>query len=504
MNNKIEEAISYLDSKNIIKRKNLGFVITEKDLINKLLLEKINGDIIKNIIGRFFDKKIITDEEINILSNIQKTKYGFLSNENYYIPLNLYYNNNIFKKIMQKLKQKVFKDIVIISSYDLSKINSIYEKSIINAKNENNNIIIYSLKQFIQQMIDNKISKLLIDTRKEEILFNYETYSVKHNSNIFYNVNTDQIIKLIKNEITNEYGFIKSRKNYKLEISEISSSTVELSLYDYFNEISGIKDLDNFNDIKPLILNSSGLFLFSEKNNYGYYYQVLDIITENFSKKVLSIDESKRINKATKNINIKDSDVHLDSSIINDFDVLMIENINSIDIKVFKMINLFIANGKKVIIFVNSNDAINSLSNIIYNYQELEKDIVAEYLNGIFHVTRIPKLCEHCKIPKVLINIENVREHYKDIINKYDKKTIIFIRNEDGCRHCKKGYSGHVDVEQYIRKTQVLNQGVTKFNIRNLKEGLTAENNYRKIEDRVEDLIMKEKIVSIYDIKSKI
>lgn len=498
----IEEAIDYLHEKNIIKREELSFVREEKDLILTLLDKNINQDIIKSIIDKFFSKKTYHNELIkdNI---IYKTSYGFLISDDYYIPLDIYYSNNIFNKISNKYKSKLFKNIIIISNTDYLDIFKKYSIQNEKYKNENKNIIIYTIKEIIQNMINNKINKVLIDTRKTEIYYNYITFSKKVENNIFLNLKTDNIIKIIKNDITDENSFFKDIKNYKIRYNKISDSTIEISVYNYNLKSNILKKLSNFKEIKLEILKSSGLFIFSEKYNYGYFYEILDLLSVDLDKKILSIDENNRFNFATKNINLS-GEVGINRDIINDFDILIIENLNLLNKDYFEIVNLFLANGKKVIFFMTSKDAINSLSNLIYNYPLLEKDIISEYINGIFHVTRVPVLCEHCKIKKHLIEIDNVRDQYKDILEKNDKKTEVYIRNHEGCPHCIDGYSTHYDIEQFVRKSQILSSGINSFNIQDLKEQLTSEGNYENIENKFIDLIIKQKITSIYDLKTKL
>lgn len=502
---KINKAVEFLSEKKILKKSDVGYIKREGDLVNFLIRSGINQDIIKNILRDYFDREFLTPAEINNFSSIYKSNYGFLINGIYYVKMTTYYSSNIIKKLNKLYKGVLFDSIEIISESDYKKIDEKYNQIAIDVKNKNLNIINTSLMELFNEIMQSSFSRVFIDTRMDCYIKYYESFSDKKMTDVFSNLDIG-VIKDIIDEMLDEHGFYKNNKKYKIYYRIISETSIEIEMVDYYKKDDELKKLDSFNDIYNGINNISGLFIFSQKEQYNYFYEILNLLTVNDNKRILVLSEDKKQNTATKNINISDINnlKDVDEEIIRDFDVLMIENTNFLNKETFNTINLFLSNSKKVVLFITSKDAINSLASIIYNYPELKRDILIEYLNGIFHISKLPKLCNNCKKEIKLINVDNVRNDYPDLLAKYDKKEPVFIRNYDGCLHCNHGYDGSVGIEQFVKKTGVLISNILNFDITNIKNQLSAENNYRSINDKAESIVMKEKIISIYDVKNKL
>ena len=505
MKDNINKAIAFLNEKNIIKKDEVDFIKKEGELVKYLISSGINQDIIKNILRDYFGRTFLKPDEIDSFEGIYKANFGFLIENNYYVKMETYYSSNIIKKINSNYSGVLFDKIRIISESDYERIENRYNEISIDVKNRNLNIINTTFMEMFNDMMNSDYKKVFVDNRNNFFMKYYDSFTEKELSETFSNVSVDVMISVL-DEMVDEKSFYKNNEHYKIFYRKVSDTAIEVEISPYYKKERNVKEFDNYKDIISNVSNLSGLFIFSQKEQYNYFYEVLDTLTNESEKRVLVLSEGKRKTTATKNIDIENIEQikEIDEDIIRDFDLLMIENTNFLKSDTFKTINLFLSNSKKVVLFVTSKDAINSLGNVIYNYPEIHRDILTEYLNGIFHVSQLPKLCEHCKKPIKLIDVENIRDDYPDLLTKYDRKEIIYLRNNKGCTKCNHGYDGNVQLEQFIRKTGVLVSNILDFNITTIKNQLSAENNYRSIEDKAEDFVMKEKVLSIRDVQNRL
>lgn len=505
---KIEKILDNLHNKNLINKKDASLINNNYDFYKYLKSKDLSEDIMLSILSEHFWFKRFNGD-VSDSQNIIKTNYGFIVNNKYLIEPKYYFSNIIKKilKINKEQKNKYFSDFELISENDFRKIEYYYKKSATKINSDRKITIKMNLQNLINTLIDNKIEKVTINTKENFVYFNHETFDIKNYNFNFSNLSNKSILDVL-NDLQEEV-FYKQNLDYKINTAVISENLIELNLSNYYKKENNLSKLENINDLKTGLEKDAGLVIFSQKSNYSYYYETLDYLMSKSNKKVISFDRNFKENKASKNVDLNNQDEinNIDNKkIIIDFDVVFIEDINLINNNILNLVNQFLSNGKKVILFINSKDAINSIANIIYNYPELKKDILAEYINIVFHVTKLPKLCSNCKRSMKLLDVENVKEDFKDIYEKVDGNTEISIRNENGCYKCIAGYEDSISLEQVIKNTNNFSKSVSNFDIKKTKDDLSSdtENNYISVEKKVETPLLKSKVISIYDIKTKI
>tara|TARA_B100000700_G_scaffold267699_1_gene307843 strand:+ start:118289 stop:119812 length:1524 start_codon:yes stop_codon:yes gene_type:complete len=503
-----QKILDILHNKSLINKKDASIIKSDYEFYNYLKSKNLSEDIILSILSEHFNYERL-ENDINEKIDIIKTNYGFIINKNYYIEPK-YYFSNIIMKVLKKndeLNKKYFSNFKLISENEYRKIDYFYKKRSYNINSKKKINIKMKLQNLINDLINNNIQRASINTKQDFVYFNHETFEIKNYNYNFLNILNESIINAL-NELK-EDDFYKQNLDYKINIEEISKSLIEITISNYYKKEKTLNKLQNVNDLKTNLEKDSGLVIFSQKYNYSYYYEILDYLISKNNKKVISFDRGLKENGASKNVNLYNSEEinAIDNKkIIIDFDAVFIEDINLVNNNLLNLINQFLSNGKKVVLFINSKDAINSIANIIYNYPELKKDILAEYINLVFHVTKLPKLCNNCKRKIKLIEVENVKEDFKDIYERVDGNIDIYLRNENGCYNCISGYDDSVALEQIIKNTNNFSKSISNFDIKRTKDELSSdpENNYIAIEKKVEVPLLKSKNISIYDIKTKI
>lgn len=90
----------------------------------------------------------------------------------------------------------------------------------------------------------------------------------------------------------------------------------------------------------------------------------------------------------------------------------------------------------------------------------VSRDVISsgQFLNGLIYQKRLPKLCEHCKIPAAKENNESLKERLS--LLKTDLSGVHF-RSTNGCNHCgNRGVSGSIVCMEIIRPNKAMRQRV--------------------------------------------
>lgn len=498
MNKNIKDSILFLKDKSV-EVDYLNVNLNNSSLfIKNLIKENVNENILRYILENFFEKEFVNLSEMDF-KNLDKTNFGFIYDGAYVINFLEYYSSNIFKKIQKNHKGKLFDKIIFMNSRQQNSLNQEF-KTISKEKNNKNNYKIESeMISLLDYGIRKDIKSFFIDVRKEEIEVNFGYFKKKMDWSNFINLDLDQLVKTLDN--LTDGGFYRVDKTKKIKYEKTSENSIYIKIYDYLENKDKIFGTQYGIDFMSIIESNSGTFIFSQDLDYDYYYDVLNYIEEKEDQRVLSFSENLKSNMATKNVT-KSEDVDLTG--LSHFDFIMVEDLSFLNNNIFKAINSFASIGKKVIIFTKSKDAINSLSNIIYNFPEINKDILSANIGGIYHISKVPLLCPNCNKKSKLLYADGVREKYPDLLTKYSKKEIIKLRNKKGCENCNSGYLGFDTIEQIVRRSVTLSKGINNFNGPQLKDELSSEANYTTIFEKIELLVLKDKTVSIYDIKDKI
>lgn len=111
--------------------------------------------------------------------------------------------------------------------------------------------------------------------------------------------------------------------------------------------------------------------------------------------------------------------------------------------------------GQLVVTTLHISDSF-EIYNSLKNMYKVEPEKIKDILYLSYNQTLIPKLCDKCKIEvknfvysEEMLNIAKIR--FQGDLEKFSKPLgRVFVRNEDGCTECIKGYKGRTPVYDYF------------------------------------------------------
>ena len=433
--------------------KNIHYPSSKKFFIQYLINHNVNENIIYKKISKEFEFENLSLLDID-LEEVIVNDLGLLYKDTFYF-LNPFFNVN--KNIYDKNKELlIFKNIGLIKPEDFSYIN---EK--LNEVEDNEDGAQYFLNNIIYKAINSNVFNITIDIDQDikdsDILFNYK--------NNVYQIEEKYQYKNIP-DISGIESF--NNKKYYIDLKKIESGNnkilyfINISKYDNVKSIIEIETKYG-NKIKEMLGYSNGLFILSQKNDYGLYYSILKNIVDSTNKKIFSFEEkiTTKVDGVFQTEKIEDFDVNL-------FDVVFVK-----DIKGKLQIDLIknaLQLGKLVITSTIAQDSLLALSSFITNFN-LDKSLLAEKLIGIYHTTLLPRVCSVCsdtyEIKKSPIIKEDKFKPYKMGIKP---EAPVKKANHKGCSNCNHGYEDGVFVSELLDNDKDVSQQIeNEFNIRELR-----------------------------------
>lgn len=483
--NKYQDIITELIDENFINvDEAIYYPSSSKFFINYLISHNVNENIIYNKISKEFNIELFSFNNVEI-KDVIITDIGIQVGEAFYFT-NPFFNVN--KNINEKNKDLlIFKKNGIIKPRDYNQI-----KNILKEDNINNNGNDYFLNNIIYKAINKKCFKIVINMTEEE-------------SSIYYNFNNN-VYKIEESykykEVPNISGLQKfNSKDYYIDIEEVKNSDnetmcfINISEYDDVREIFDV-ELKYNEKIEEMLSYSNGLFVLSQKNDYGLYYSFLKNVAKSKSKKIFSYE-----NKITTKINNVFQTNNIDESIsnINLFDVIFIK-----DIKNEEHVNLIkksLQLGKLVIVSTISQDSLLALSSFISNFN-LDKNLLAEKLIGVYHTTLLPQVCQICSEHYPIKQSKIIKEEkFKSYQMGIKPESTIRKVNPKGCSNCNNGYEKGVFISELLDNDKDVSRQIENiFNIRelrNLKQSKRWDTIYLYAR-----LLVEKNIITLEDVKN--
>lgn len=484
--NKYQNIVTELINENFISiDENIHYPSSSKFFINYLISHNINENIIYNKISKEFDIELFDINKIDI-NDIILTDIGVQVKDVFYF-INPFFNVN--KNINEKNKNLlIFNKNGIIKPKDYNEIKQILKEESINNEGAD-----YFLNNIIYKAINSNCSKLIINIEEDE------------KSSIYYNFNNNvyKIEESYKYKDVPDISGVRSfnGKDYYIDIEKVKNSDNNVIYFinvSDFNNVSKIVDIDSkYGDkIEEMLGYSNGLFVLSQKNDYGLYYSFLKNIAENKNKKIFSYEEkiTTKVNSVFQTNNLEDSIEN-----INLFDVIFIK-----DIKNNSHINLIkksLQLGKLVIVSTISQDSLLALSSFISNF-DLDKNLLAEKLIGVYHTTLLPKVCNVCSETYPIKQSNIIKEDkFRSYQMGIKPDTTIRRVNHKGCSNCNNGYEKGVYVSELLDNDKDVSKQIENvFNIRelrNLKQSKRWDTIYLYAR-----LLVEKNVITIEDVKN--
>jgi hypothetical protein len=426
---------------------------SRKFFIKYLINQNINENIIYKKISKEFDFIFFNEDEINqedyIINDI-----GLLYNDTFYF-LNPFFNIN--KNIYNKNKELlIFKNIGIIKPEDYIKIS---EKN--NFIEECENGAKYFLNNLIYRAVKQNVFNITIDINKDnsesDIFFNF------HN-NVF------KIKEKFKHSKMPEISGIEifDEISYFIDVKEVNDAEnktiyfISISKYEYTQSILEIEKKYG-EKINEMLGVSNGLFILSQKNDYGIYYSILKNIANNTNKQIFSYEKkiTTKVEGVFQTVNSHEKGIEL-------FDVVFVKDVS--DNSQIELIKSALQLGKLVVTSTISQDSLLALSSFINNFS-LDKNLLAEKLIAVYHTTLLPKVCSFCSFSYPIKESKIIKEDkFKPYKMGIKPDTIIKRKNEKGCSNCNHGYEGGVFISELLDNDKDVSRQIESiFNIRELR-----------------------------------
>mgnify|MGYP000111974150 FL=1 len=485
--NKYQNIVTELINENFINiEDNINYPSSSKFFINYLFSHNINENIIYNKISKEFDIELFDIDKLEI-QDVILTDIGIQVKDVFYF-VNPFFNVN--KKINESNKSLlIFNKNGIIKSKDYEYIKEALKKESIN--NEGSD---YFLNNIIYKAINKNCFKLIINIEKEK------------SSSIYYNFNNNvyRIEEVYKYKDVPDISGVRNfnGRDYYIDIEKVENSDKNNVIYfinvSDFNNVNKIVDIDSKygEKIEEMLGYSNGLFILSQKNDYGLYYSFLKNIAESKNKKIFSYEE--KITTKISNV-FQTNDLENSIKNINLFDVIFIKDIKNNNHVNF--IKQALQLGKLVIVSTISQDSLLALSSFISNF-DLDKNLLAEKLIGVYHTTLLPKVCQVCS-EKYPIRQSNIikEDKFKSYQMGIKPETIIRKVNHKGCSNCNHGYEKGVYISELLDNDKDVSKQIENvFNIRelrNLKQSKRWDTIYLYAR-----LLVEKNIITIEDVKN--
>ena len=482
---KYQNIVAELINENFINiDENIHYPSSSKFFINYLIAHNVNENIIYNKISKEFNIELFDFNNVEI-KDIIFTDIGIQVKDAFYFT-NPFFNVN--KNINEKNKDLfIYNKNGIIKPKDYNEI-----KHILKEDNINNDGANYFLNNLIYKAINNNCFKIVINMDKED-------------SSIYYNFNNN-VYKIEESykykDVPNISGLHTfNDKNYYVDIETVKSSDNNviyfINISDYSNVSEIIEVESKYSEkIEEMLSYSNGLFVLSQKNDYGLYYSFLKNVSKNKNKKIFSYES-----KITTKVDNVFQTNNIDESIsnINLFDVIFIK-----DIKNENHVNLIrksLQLGKLVVISTISQDSLLALSSFISNFN-LDKNLLAEKLIGVYHTTLLPKVCQVCSKSYPIKQSKIIKEEkFKSYQMGIKPESIVRKVNPKGCSNCNQGYEKGVFISELLDNDKDVSKQIENiFNIRelrNLKQSKRWDTIYLYAK-----LLVEKNIITIEDVKN--
>lgn len=484
--NKYQNIISELINENFINvDEDIHYPSSPKFFINYLISHGVNENIIYNKISKVFNIELFNINNVDF-KDIILTDIGLQIKDVFYF-INPFFNVN--KNINEKNK-----DLLIFNKNGIIKPNDYnYIKNKLKDKNINNEGANYFLNNIIYKAINQKCFKIVINIDSE------------NSSSIYYNFNNNTY----KIKETYQYSEVPdisgvevfNGKEYYIDLQKVKSSEDKLVYFINISDYSNVRDIVEVDSkysekIEEMLGYSNGLFILSQKNDYGLYYSFLKNISKSKNKKIFSYEEkiTTKIDNAfqTKNLSEAENNINL-------FDVIFIKDVknsNQIDL-IKKSLQL----GKLVIVSTISQDSLLALSSFISNFN-IDKNLLAEKLIGVYHTTLLPKVCSVCSGTYPIKESKIIKEDkFRSYQMGIKPDTLVRKVNHKGCSNCNSGYEKGVYISELLDNDKDVSKQIENiFNIRelrNLKQSKRWDTIYLYAR-----LLVEKNIITIEDVKN--
>lgn len=515
LNNKI---VKGLIKKNLLKMsdlKNYRMPLSMEDIIPNI--EKMSGS-----------AKLLTDviaETLKIESflKVDKNEVNFetLIGEDFIVVNKVYYTINPLSSYIETLKENLlsynknevlFDKIGYISTIDFKNI-----KEDLN-KNERHLEHITMSKIRIENLLNVSLNKAA-DKKSDMVQLFYRSGELRAlyimGNQIFeesieklsiqtYNQVADYIVDFFGDQATIIKEFKGSK--YKLKLSKGSAteavSNVPVLLVKISNLNSKVVDLfERFNlerrdqrALEKALTTPFGLFAISSKTNKKE-------VMYSLAQKEKEIDSNSRMFFLEKEVSKDFADITQNDTLqsledwkqldYSSYSVVVFEEIETKEELEFVL--SLTSKGKKVIIGVNSNNAVDTFASL-YN-KISNKALLVDNLLGILQVEQINKVCPSCSKTTPLFQDRYFQE-FSGLENIPKMSQKIRVENEKGCDACYKGYKGFVEVAEYLHNDNILKSALIEgFNIQNLKIEKNSDSWFNIYENSL-DLLGEEKITT--------
>lgn len=446
------------------------------------------------------DAKLLTDAISKILKiesfltvdrkDINKNSfYG----QDFIVINDVYFTTNPLSSYISKLKKNIkkykkdeilFSKIGYISRYELQKIHNDLENNIVDYMEP---LKLSKLK--IESMIDKLITEG-IEKNSSVVRVYFKKGSVKAGFNIGYQLVEKDIMSCSLEEYIDFSAYVvsmfskkvifKDHKTDKFKLKlRVNKSTEESTTIDVLDiKLSNLSeklfDMNNINlsqfDKKEFDKKNelpSGLLVVSSKNNVkeNVYSMIQHQVSLKPSQKIYTIENYiERSMESVIQFEMNE-DVHWKHLSLVEYPVISIDEI--ITEEEFNILINAIARGKFVILGVNANSSVEAFSKIHHltnNYQ-----LLADNLLGIVHMDKIPKICKYCCHEEEFIKNKRYQD-FSMFDNAPKMNSFVKIENKRGCDNCLNGFSGMLDVCEYLNNDEVLKTNILgEFNLTSLR-----------------------------------
>lgn len=433
-------------------------------------------------------------EVLNIESFLDQKEYNIDQNTLYgkdYIIINgVYFTNNPLSNPVLKLKELMKNENNIL----FSKIGYISTSEFLDLYNDIEN----NKEKYIKE---NSLTKLKIEFLfnkfiNESLIFKANSLKLFLNKGVLksvYNIGTTSIEKDIMTMTIKEYDLfsnyiqsffndgsffmVNNSQNIKMKIfinssNELNktSKILDIKIYNMSDSFFNLNDLNlsifDRKDFERKLELPYGLLVLSSKNCLKdlIYSTLKNQYLKKDYKNIYSIEKSIEKNlKDIIQIELKDNDIKKIEYENNN--ILAFDNINSSEDFDFILNNA--ANGKFVILGINSNNSTEAFSKIY----KLTKDVkmLSDNLLGILHVDQIKEVCKNCSS-----EIELIKHPIYQDLSVFDKSPkmndLVRIENKKGCDQCLQGFLDNLEVFEYLSNDNILQDiFMSEFNLRELR-----------------------------------